>query len=172
MNRNKMSVYLPVLSLLLFLVLSFLRCSSVENNPIAPGAESGSRELIATAPGGGFALDEDDLIRTNPGEWLDESDVTINDRFRNRSEGDLWVEIPDPGVFVFDFGPHGEKFRIPLRIDISIRKADIEEFQKRKIGVWYVDGKQPQPVPYMVNPRKGVVSFWVKHFSRYALSRE
>lgn len=172
MNRNRMSVYLPVLSLLLFLVLSFLRCSGTGNNPVAPAAGEEEGQLTETATDGEFSLTDMVLVRTKPGERLDRSDVQILYRRWNTSAQNLWVDIPDPGVFLFDFGPHGKKFRIPLRIDISLDKADIESFQKREIKVWYLNERGSERVPCMVNAREGTVSFWVKHFSRYALSRE
>ena len=144
MRRNRVSCYLPLLSLLAFLVLTLVHCSSVRDNPMALQAEDES--MSAGAPGAPAGIfDEDDVLRTLPGETLNRGDVRIEARGWDSDGGQrLWVEIPDPTEYVFDFGPHGVKFSRPVRIEISLKKADPAGLPSREIrlraGVYVTAG--------------------------------
>lgn len=171
MSRNKISILFPFLSLLLFLALSFLRCADADRNPMRPGGGEGEQlELTASD---GLAFDGDMILKTRSDETLDRSDVKIITRNKDDGEGDeLWVMIPDPSVFLFDFGPEGKKFKRPVKIQVSLSKADLSDLYSGKIKVWYLSGDRPKIVPSKVDRKNEKLYFWVKHFSRYALSRE
>lgn len=174
MARNKVSFLFPFLSLLLFLVLSFLRCadSDVARDPMMPVIEQ-SEEILSEAPGTPIGLQEANLLKTTPEEFLSDSDVRIVPSRLDRmySQG-LWFKIPNSKVYLFDFGPEGQKFKRPCRIEIDLSKADLSQAEKRKIKVYYLGNKKLENVPSMLNKKTGKMVFWVKHFSRYALSRE
>ncbi len=174
MSRKKVTFLFPFLSLLLFLVLSFLRCSStdVARNPMVPGVGE-SEELVMSSAQAPDNF-QDRLLLTLPGELLDRSDIRMfPSRLDARDAHLLFVDIPDPKVYLFDFGPEGKKFKRPLRITVSLDKADLGNSRARKIKVYYLtDQGKIQPVPSQWNRRDNTLSFWVKHFSRYALSRE
>lgn len=171
MRRNRVSCYLPLLSLLAFLVLTLIHCSSVKDNPMAPAA--GDESMSAGAPKAPGTFDEDDALKALPGETLNRGDVRIEARGWDSDGGQrLWVEIPDPTEYVFDFGPDGVKFSRPVRIEISLKKADLAGLPSREIQVYYLSEGTPVPVSSETDLRRNVLTFWVKHFSRYALSRE
>lgn len=174
MTRNKVSFLFPFLSLLLFLVLSFLRCadSDVARDPMMPVLEQ-SEEVLPEIPGAPIGLPEDNLVRTTPEEFLSSSDVRIvPSRLDRMNSQKLWFKIPDAKVYLFDFGPEGQKFKRPCRIEVDLSKADLSQAELRKIKVYYLGDKRLEDVPSMLNKRTGKMVFWVKHFSRYALSRE
>lgn len=171
MKTNRMSCYLPLLSLLAFLVLTLLHCSGAGNNPVAPVA--GDEVTSPAAPGAPVTFDEESVLRTLPGEILNRGDVRIQARQWDRDGGQrLWVRIPDPTLYLFDFGPDGVKFSSPVRIEISLRKADLSDLASREINVYYLSDGTPIEVPSEIDYRQNVLRFWVTHFSRYALSRE
>jgi len=175
MARNKVSFLFPFLSLLLFLVLSFLRCadSDVARNPMLP--ETGeTAEINVQAPGIPSSLQDSHLLKTRPNELLTEKDVSIvASRLDRRTlKEDLTIKILNPKVYIFDFGPDGQTFRRPCRIEISLEKANISRAELRKLRVYYLRDNSHVDVPHMYHKKSGKMVFWVKHFSRYALSRE
>jgi len=174
MARNKVSFLFPILSLLLFLVLSFLRCadSDVARNPMIPVSDT-TEEITVGAPGMPMTLQDEDLLKTRPEEFLTSKDVSIvPSRLDRMGLGELYTKIPNPKEYLFDLGPEGQKFKRPCRIEVVLSKADLTEAEYRKIRVFYLDGDMPERIPSMVNKKSGKLVFWVKHFSRYALSRE
>jgi hypothetical protein len=174
MSRNKVSFLFPLLSLLLFLVLSFLRCTStdVARNPMMPSGGD-SEELVFSSTESPVWFDDDLILKTKPQKLLHSGDVNINNEGTNNEGGeDLWVNIADPKLFVFDFGPEGTTFKKPVKIIVSLDKADFRDTLHKKLKVWYLSGDRPKRIPSVTDFKDGTLTFRVKHFSRYALTRE
>jgi hypothetical protein len=166
-----MSCYLPLLSLLVFLALTLFRCSGVVENPSAPshpGQDIVTEDAEPPAP-----FDEDGILETLRGETLDQSDVWIGSGGSDaRVHHRLWVKIPFPAKYVFDFGPRGMKFTRAVEIEISLTKADLADMVSREIHVYYLKENGPLQVRSETDYGRMIVTFRVDHFSRYVLMRE
>jgi hypothetical protein len=144
----------------------------VARDPVMPVIEQ-SEEILSEVPGSPIGWPEDNLLKTTPEEFLSSSDVRIiPSRLDRIYSQKLWFKIPDSKVYLFDFGPEGQKFKRPCRIEIDLSKADLSQTEQRKIKVYYLSDKKRDNVPSVLNKKTGRLVFWVKHFSRYALSRE
>ena len=170
MLSKKMTFLFPFFSLLLFLMLTFLRCSDGSKDPTAPGGDK-SEGLIVTSSQDHENPGESLPLSTRPGEFLTVGDVMIHElNWKSEGDAEIRVEIPDSTSYVFDFLPDGKRFSRPIRIDVSLEKADLSDFYRREISVWCLSGEIPRLVPSVTDFSRNTVSFQIEQLARYALA--
>lgn len=81
------------------------------------------------------------------------------------------VDIPDPGLFVYDFGPDGLQFQKPATITISYEYADLTNIDQSKIRLawWDENAQQWIDQPCILDPVTRKVVGQINHFSAYGL---
>lgn len=81
----------------------------------------------------------------------------------------------DPMVADVEFGPHGTWFLIPVEVSIDYRGTANDPESPNYNGAepavfWYNPSAQAwQPIPYTADKKLKKVTFYLEHFSRYAL---
>ncbi|MFQ6032118.1 MAG: hypothetical protein ACE5K2_04275 [Candidatus Zixiibacteriota bacterium] len=110
-------------------------------------------------------------LSTRPGEFLTVGDVIIHElNWKSEGDAEIRVEIQDSTSYVFDFLPDGKRLIRPVRIDVSLEKADLSDTYRREISVWCLSGERPRLVPSATDFRRNTVSFQIEQLARYALS--
>jgi len=81
------------------------------------------------------------------------------------------IDIPDPNLFVYDFGPDGLQFQKPATITISYDYADLTNIDQSKIRLawWDENAQQWIDQPCTIDPIAKKVIGPINHFSAYGL---
>lgn len=83
----------------------------------------------------------------------------------------ITVDIPDPSLYVYDFGPDGLQFQKAATITISYEYADLTNVDQSKIRLawWDENAQQWIDQPCTVDPIAKKVVGPINHFSAYGL---
>jgi hypothetical protein len=95
-------------------------------------------------------------------------DIPANSLDRNTT---ITVDMPDPDLYIYDFGPDGTQFSIPATITISYDYADLSNIDESKIrlGWWDEANGTWVTMPCAVDQSSNTVVGQIDHFSSYGL---
>lgn len=87
-----------------------------------------------------------------------------------RLEWKLW-ENQEKIINSVKFEPHGILFNKPVKIELSYKFADFNEFQEDHLKVYYFNEEKNKwgSIGGFVDKKRKVVVAYVRHFSRYAI---
>ena len=73
-----------------------------------------------------------------------------------------------------DFSPHGTKFNLPVRVELSYKRADLTGVNEDNLEIRYYNATtgQWELIGNQVDKVKKVVIGYTDHFSRYAIGAE
>lgn len=83
----------------------------------------------------------------------------------------ITVEMPDPELYLYDFGPDGLQFNVPATITISYDNADLSGRNESNIRLaWWDENSQKWvDMPCTVDYSANTVTGTIEHFSSYGL---
>ncbi len=87
---------------------------------------------------------------------------------------ELTFAVPLSDTLMFDMGPHGTQFNLPVSLVFSYRNADLTGVNPTLLQVYYYNPEGPrfEAIPTQVDTLNKVVIGYTDHFSRYALIRK
>ncbi|MDZ7266403.1 MAG: hypothetical protein ONB48_03990 [candidate division KSB1 bacterium] len=87
---------------------------------------------------------------------------------------ELTFAVPLSDTLMFDLGPHGTQFNVPVNLVFSYRNADLTGVNPAMLQVYYYNPAGPhyEAIPTQVDTVNMVVIGYTDHFSRYALIRK
>ncbi len=73
-----------------------------------------------------------------------------------------------------EFGPHGLVFNSPVEVQLSYKKADLEDFKEEDLKLFYYNEETElwELIGGEVDEKKKLVIAFLDHFSRYAIGAE
>jgi len=96
--------------------------------------------------------------------------------FRNSTLADMTIQFQwlANSTFEGEFGPHGATFNVPVRVQLSYKRADLSSIDETALQLYYFNENSGlwELIDGEVDTENKKVIVYLNHFSRYAIGAE